>query len=151
MSGCSIFLKSKNKDVQVFCADPQGSVLYNYYKHGKLERTEGASITEGIGQGRLTDNLKDAPVDHSLFVNDMEAVNITFRLLHEEGFFVGATSGLNVAAALQVAKLIGPGKTIVTCLCDTGAKYINRLYSRQELEKRNLLEAVPEKYRNLLK
>lgn len=151
LSGCSIFLKGKNKNIKVFLADPQGSVLYNYYKLGRLERTEGSSITEGIGQGRVTDNLRDALIDDSLFVHDNEAVNISFRLLYEEGFFVGATSGLNVAAALQVAKLIGPGKTIVTCICDNGAKYMNRLYSKSELEKRNLLNAVPEQYRVFLK
>jgi len=151
LSGCSIFLKSKNKDVRVFLADPPGSVLYNYYKNGKLERTEGSSITEGIGQGRVTDNLKDALIDESLFVHDNDAVNMTFRLLYEEGFFVGATSGLNVSAAMQVARLMGPGKTIVTCLCDTGTKYMNRLYSKAELEKRNLLNAVPKDYRGFLR
>ena len=151
LSGCSLFLKSKKSDLKVFLADPQGSVLYNYYKNGVLQRTDGASITEGIGQGRITDNLKDAFVDEALFISDHEAVNITYRLNYEEGFFVGATSGLNVAAALQVAKLIGPGKTIVTCLCDTGVKYMNRLYSKSELEKRNLLSSVPEQYRQYLK
>lgn len=99
----------------------------------------------------MTENLKGAPIDEALFVHDNEAVNITFRLLYEEGFFVGATSGLNVAAALQVAKLIGPNKTIVTCICDTGNKYLGRLYSKAELEKRNLIEAVPAEYRKFLK
>jgi len=124
--------------------------LYNYFKYGKLERSEGASITEGIGQGRVTDNLKDAPIDQALFIKDIDVIDITYRLLHEEGFFVGATSGLNVAAALQVAKLIGPNKKIVTCLCDTGTKYMKRLYSKSELHKRGLLDAVPEKYRQFL-
>lgn len=151
LAGCSIYLKEKNKDIQVFSADPQGSVLYHYFKHGKLERTEGSSITEGIGQGRITENLKGALVDDAIFINDIEAVNMTFRLLHEEGFFVGATSGLNVAAAVQVAKILGPGKTIVTCLCDTGAKYMNRLYSRSELEKRDLINSIPVQYRKFLK
>ena len=173
LSGTTFYLKSKNKDIKSFCADPPGSVLFNYFKTGKLERTDGSSITEGIGQGnffvsqikfnlsnfgidshcqgRLTDNLKDTPVDDSLFVDDKEAVGMTFRLLHEEGFFVGATSGLNVAAAVQAAQLMGPGKTIVTCLCDSGAKYLNRLYSKAELEKRGLLDSVPEKYHAYLK
>jgi cysteine synthase A len=124
--------------------------LYNYFKYGKLERSEGASITEGIGQGRITDNLKDAPIDHALFIKDTDVIDKTYRLLHEEGFFVGATSGLNVAAALQVAKIMGPNKKIVTCLCDTGAKYMKRLYSKTELHKRGLLDAVPEKYRKFL-
>ena len=152
LAGTSIYLKEKSGGaVQSFLADPAGSVLYNYFKHGELKRTDGSSITEGIGQGRLTDNLRDAPVDHALFVDDHQAVHTTFRLLYEEGLFVGATSGLNVAAALQVAKLLGPGKTIVTCLCDTGVKYMNRLYSRAELEKRGLIESVPAAYRAFLR
>jgi len=97
------------------------------------------------------DNLKKRSFDDSLFVHDNDAVNMTFRLLYEEGFFVGATSGLNVSASKQVAKLMGPGKTIVICLCDTGTKYMNRLYSKAELEKRNLLNVVPENYREFLR
>jgi cysteine synthase len=151
LSGCGIYLKEKNKGIKVFAADPPGSVLYNWYKHGKLERTDGASITEGIGQGRVTENLKGAPIDDALFISDHESVEMTYRLLHEEGFFVGATSGLNVVAAVKVAKEIGPGKTIVTCLCDTGAKYMNRLFSKTELDKRGLLNSVPEKYKKFLK
>jgi cysteine synthase A len=112
---------------------------------------QGSSITEGIGQGRLTDNLKGSPIDEALFIHDKEAVKATFRLLYEEGFFVGATSGLNVAAAMKVAELMGPGRTIVTCLCDTGVKYMKRLYSKSELEKRNLIDAVPQEYRQFLK
>lgn len=84
-------------------------------------------------------------------MHDNDAVGYTFRLLYEEGFFVGATSGLNVAAAVQVAKLMGPGRTIVTCLCDTGTKYMRRLFSKAELEKRNLIQAVPEEFRKFLK
>lgn len=99
----------------------------------------------------MTDNLKGSPIDEALFINDHEAVNVTFRLLYEEGFFVGATSGLNVAAAMQVAKIMGPGKTIVTCLCDTGTKYMKKLFSKSELEKRNLIESIPHEYRKFLK
>lgn len=151
LAGVSRYLKSKNPKIRTFLADPQGSVLYNYYKNGKLERTDGSSITEGIGQGRVTENLKDSPIDDALLIKDTDVVRATFRLMYEEGFFVGATSGLNVFAATQVAKILGPGKTIVTCLCDTGAKYINRLYSKSELEKRGLLDSVPEPYRRHLK
>lgn len=151
LGGVSRYLKSKNPAVKAYLADPQGSVLYNYYRNGKLERTDGSSITEGIGQGRITENLKDSPIDDALFIKDSDVVCTTFRLLYEEGFFVGATSGLNVFAAMEVAKLIGPGKTIVTCICDNGSKYINRLYSKSELEKRGLLLHVPEKYRKFLK
>lgn len=121
LAGTSTYLKGKNKDVKAFCADPPGAVLYNFYKHGKLERKGDGSITEGIGQGRITDNMKDAQIDDALYIPDFDSVNMTFRLLHEEGyflriflkffkylnwdltfseffllgFFVGATSGLN--------------------------------------------------------
>ena len=133
--------------LQVVLADPQGSVLYNYIKHGKLERTDGSSITEGIGQGRVTENLNGAPIDDALCIQDTDAVNMTFRLLHEEGFFVGASTGLNVSAAVQVAKQMGPGHTVVTCLCDTGHKYYARLFSRKNLEEKGLLDCIPEPYR----
>ncbi|PVD36718.1 hypothetical protein C0Q70_03704 [Pomacea canaliculata] len=147
LSGVGIFLKEKNPAIKVILADPQGSVLYNYIKQGKLERTEGSSITEGIGQGRVTRNLEGAPIDDALLIPDTDAVNMTFRLLHEEGFFVGASTGLNVAAAVQVAKQIGPGHTIVTCLCDTGHKYYNKLFSKKEIEQRGLLDCIPPAYR----
>ncbi|XP_062614727.1 uncharacterized protein LOC134276493 [Saccostrea cucullata] len=150
LAGVGTYLKDKNKNVQVFLADPQGSVLYNYIKNGKLERTPGDSITEGIGQGRVTQNLKDAPIDDALAIKDVHAVEWTFRLLHEEGFFVGASTGLNIAAAKQVAEIMGPGHTIVTCLCDTGQRYYGKLFSRKVLQDRGLLEAVPEPYRRSL-
>ncbi|XP_070576607.1 uncharacterized protein [Ptychodera flava] len=147
LAGVSTYLKEKNPKIQAFLADPEGSVLYNYIKHGKLERRGDGSITEGIGQGRVTENLKGAPIDDALPITDKEAVEWTFRLLHEEGFFVGASSGLNVAAALRVAKLMGPGHTIVTCLCDTGQRYYAKLFSRKFLQQKGLLESVPEPYR----
>ncbi|KAK2560495.1 Cysteine synthase 1 [Acropora cervicornis] len=102
IAGVGSFLKSKNPNVKVILADPEGSVLYNYFKHGELKRSDGSSITEGIGQGRVTTNLQGAPIDDAVFVTDKEAVEMTFFLLHEEGFFVGASSGLNVAAAVKV-------------------------------------------------
>ncbi|CAC5405846.1 cysK [Mytilus coruscus] len=150
LGGVGTYLKEKNPKVQVYLADPQGSVLYNYFKHGKLERSEGSSITEGIGQGRLTNNLKDTPIDDAFLIKDTDAVEMVFRLLHEEGFFVGASSGLNVVGAVQAAKLMGPGHTIVTCLCDTGQRYYGKLFSRRVLEEKGLLEAVPLPYRSSL-
>lgn len=147
LAGVGMYLKEKNPNIQVILADPQGSVLYNYIKTGKLERSEGSSITEGIGQGRVTKNLEGAPIDDALCIQDTDAVKMTFRLLHEEGFFVGASTGLNVAAAVQVAQMMGPGHTIVTCLCDTGHKYYARLFSREVLKERDLLNCIPEKYR----
>ena len=146
LAGVGTYLKEKNCNIQVVLADPQGSVLYNYVKTGKLHRTEGSSITEGIGQGRVTKNLQGAPIDDALCIQDTDAVSMTFRLLHEEGFFVGASTGLNVAAAVQVAKMMGPGNTIVTCLCDTGHKYYARLFSRKVLKERGLLDSIPEQY-----
>ncbi|ESO89968.1 hypothetical protein LOTGIDRAFT_218432 [Lottia gigantea] len=150
LAGVGTYLKDKNPNVQVFLADPEGSVLFNYIKHGKLERTPGSSITEGIGQGRVTKNLAGAPIDDALAIKDKDAVEMTFRLLHEEGFFVGASTGLNVSAAAQVAKLMGPGHTIVTCLCDTGQRYYAKLFSRSVLQERGLLDCIPESYRSSL-
>ncbi|OQV24605.1 hypothetical protein BV898_01665 [Hypsibius exemplaris] len=118
IAGVSRYLKERNKNIQVFLADPQGSVLYKWIKEGKLERFE-ASIL---------------------------CILQTFRLLNEEGFFCGASSGLNVAAAVDVAKLMGPGKTVVSCLCDNGQKYFKRLFSKKALMDAGLLEFVPEKY-----
>ncbi|CAE1267026.1 cysK [Acanthosepion pharaonis] len=149
-SGVSIYLKEQNPHVQSILADPPGSVVYNWFKHGKLERSVGDSITEGIGQGRITGNMQGAPVDDALLISDNETVEMVFRLLGEEGFFVGASSGLNVAAAVKVAKKLGPGHTIVTCLCDTGQRYYAKLFSEAELKKRGLYEAVPEQYRHFL-
>nr|XP_039254732.1 cysteine synthase 1-like [Styela clava] len=150
MAGVSSFLKTKNKNIQTIVSDPQGSVLYNWFTKRKLERSDGSSITEGIGQGRVTENMKGAPIDDAICVLDKDAVEMTFRLLHEEGFFVGASSGLNVAGAVAVAKRLGPGHNVVTCLCDTGQRYFTRLFSRQWLEGKGLVEFIPEKYRNSL-
>lgn len=150
LAGTAMYLKEQNSKIKVILADPQGSVLYNHIKHDKVVRSDGGSIAEGIGQGRVTNNLKDAPVDDALLIKDTDVVTMTFRLLHEEGFFVGASTGVNVQAAVEVARQMGPGHTIVTCLCDTGHKYFKRLFNKQELENRGLLEAVPEVYRSSL-
>ncbi|XP_065187425.1 uncharacterized protein LOC135818027 [Sycon ciliatum] len=150
LAGVGRFLKTKNEKIQVILADPQGSVLYNWFNHGKLERSEGSSYTEGIGQGRLTDNLKDSPVDHAILVKDADAVKATFQLLHQEGIFVGLSSGLNVRGAVQAAKILGPGHTIVTALCDVGQRSYNRIWSWKFLEEKGLLSAVPEEYHDTL-
>lgn len=146
MAGVSEYLKSVNPDIKTILADPQGSVLYNWFTNGKLERSEGSSVTEGIGQGRVTDNMNGAPIDGAICVLDSDAIAMTYRLLHEEGFYVGASSGLNVAAAVQVAKDLGPGNTVVTCLCDSGQRYFTRIFNRGWLETKNLINAIPEKY-----
>ena len=150
LSGTGMFLKERNPNVKVFLADPEGSVLYNYFTNGKLERKGDGSITQGIGQGRLTENLSGGPIDRAFHITDKMAVEWTFRLLHEEGFFVGSSSGLNVAAAIEAAKELGPGKTIVTCLCDSGQRYFVDLFSRKWLASKGLLESVPEHYRSAL-
>lgn len=147
LAGVGMFLKSKNPNIKVVLADPQGSVLYNYFTLGKIERSEGSSITEGIGQGRVTQNVQGAPVDYAILVKDREAVEMTYFLLHEEGFFVGVSSGLNVAAAVRVAKDLGPGHMIVTCLCDSGQRSYGRAFNREWMEKKGLLDCIPEKYR----
>jgi len=149
-AGVGLYMKEKNPDVQMILADPQGSVLYNYFKNGKLERTPGDSITEGIGQGRLTENMKGAPVDDAWPVMDVVLLNMTFRLLDEEGLFVGASTGLNVFSAYQAAKQMGPGHTVVTCLCDTGQRYYAKLFSRDVLQSRGLLDSLSEKYHKYL-
>lgn len=102
------------------------------------------SIAEGIGQGRVTENLKGAPIDDAFHILDRDAVRMTFQLLHEDGFFVGASSGLNVAAAHQLAEQLGPGHTVVTCLCDGGQRYYAKLFNRNVLRERGLLDAIPE-------
>ena len=123
-------------------ADPQGSSLYHWIRHGELKATGPGSITEGIGIGRVTANLEGAPIDDALHVTDVECVSMVYQLLRDEGLFLGSTSGVNVAAAVQLAKRLGPGHTIVTMLCDTGAKYQGRLFNRKWLSEKGLLDAA---------
>jgi cysteine synthase A len=146
LGGVSRFLKRqtnyRGKQVQVTLADPQGSSLYHWLRSGELKATGPGSITEGIGIGRVTANLEGAPIDEALHVTDIECVNIVYRLLRDEGLFLGSTSGVNVAAALQIARRLGPGHTIVTILCDSGAKYQSRLFNRKWLAEKGLLDAA---------
>jgi len=143
-AGVSEFLKSKNPKIQCFVADPPGSVLYSFITTGKLEKS-GSSITEGIGQGRITENMKGAKWDGALFVDDRRTIRMLFDLYHSEGFLLGASSALNVVAAHDLAKKLGPGHTIVTVLCDTAANYKSRLFSRRWLEAKGLFgEILPE-------
>ncbi|XP_062513923.1 uncharacterized protein LOC134189610 isoform X2 [Corticium candelabrum] len=150
LAGVASFLKSQNRKIKAVLADPPGSVLYNWFKTGNLGDRSGTSITEGIGQGRVTDNLRGTSLDDAVFVSDKESVEMTFRLLHEEGFCVGASSGLNVAAAVKISEEMDPGSVIVTCLCDTGQRYAARLFNRKALADRGLLDAVPVPYRDAL-
>ncbi len=137
-AGVSEYLKSRRKAVRCVLADPPGSSLYEYVRNGTLKATGSGSITEGIGIGRVTANLKDAPIDDALHVEDVDTVRFVYRLLREEGLFLGSTSGINVAAAVRVALELGRGHTIVTILCDGGAKYQSRLFNREWLEQKGL-------------
>lgn len=144
LAGVSEYLKSRGKSqgksVRTVLADPPGSALYSHVKTGVLKATGSGSITEGIGIGRITANMLDAPIDDAVHVEDPETVRIVYRLLREEGLFLGSTSGINVAAAMRVARDLGPGHTIVTILCDGGAKYVSRLFNAAWLTEKGLLE-----------
>ena len=142
IAGVSEYLKSRDPRVRTVLADPPGSSLYEYIRHGVVKATGSGSITEGIGIGRVTANLQGAPIDDAVHVEDPETVRYVYRLLREEGLFVGSTSGINVAAAVRVAEQLGPGHTIVTMLCDTGAKYLSRLFNRAWLAQKGLLQAA---------
>jgi cysteine synthase len=142
VAGVSEYLKSRNSKVRTVVADPPGSSLYEFIKHGIVKPTGSGSVTEGIGIGRVTANMQDAPIDDAVHIEDPQTIRFVYRLLREEGLFVGSTSGVNVAAAVQVARDLGPGHTIVTVLCDTGSKYLSRLYNREWLAQKNLLEAA---------
>jgi cysteine synthase A len=142
LGGVSRYLREQSRDVRLVLADPQGSALYHWVKFGELKATGPGSITEGIGISRVTANLAGAPIDDAVHVTDAEAVTTVFSLLHGDGLFLGSASGVNVAGAIQVAKALGPGHRIVTILCDSGHKYQSRLFSREWLEQRKLLEAA---------
>jgi len=137
LAGIGIALKERSKKVVVALADPMGASLYNYYKHGEL-KSEGSSITEGIGQGRITQNLEGAPIDDAFQVTDEEALPVVFDLLKYEGLCLGGSSGINVAGAIKLAKKMGPGHTIVTILCDYGQRYQSKLFNPKFLRERNL-------------
>jgi len=143
LAGVAEFLKSKSRAVRCVLADPPGSSLYEYFRSGTLKATGAGSITEGIGIGRVTANLQGAPIDEAVHVPDTDTVRCVYRLLGEEGLFLGSTSGINVAGALQVARELGPGHTIVTVLCDGGAKYQSRLFNRSWLEQKGLAGCAP--------
>lgn len=137
LAGIGIALKERNKDIKIGLADPMGAALYSYYTTGEL-KAEGSSITEGIGQGRITANLVDAPVDAAFQIPDEEALPVVFDLLEHEGLCLGGSSGINVAGAIRLAKQLGPGHTIVTILCDYGTRYQSKLFNPEFLRSKNL-------------
>jgi cysteine synthase len=142
-AGVAEFLKSRRPTIRCVLADPPGSSLYAWVRSGTLRATGSGSITEGIGIGRVTANLAGAPIDEAIHVEDGDTVRCVYRLLYEEGLFVGSTSGINVAAALRVARELGPGHTIVTVLCDGGARYQSRLFNREWLQQQGLADYAP--------
>ena len=138
LSGTGLFLKEKNKKIKIALSDPFGSGLYNYYQNGEM-KSEGNSITEGIGQGRVTKNLENCPIDLSFRISDNNALTVIFDLLKDEGLFLGGSSGINVAGAIQLAKELGPGHTIVTILCDSGQRYQSKIWNPEFLKSKDLV------------
>jgi cysteine synthase A len=137
LAGVAMYLKEKNPAVKTVLADPMGSALYSYIKTGET-KSEGNSITEGIGNSRVTANMEGVPIDDAIQIDDTEAVRVVYRLLREEGLFMGGSTGINVGAAVELAKQMGPGHTIVTILCDSGARYQSRLFNREWLASKGL-------------
>ncbi len=144
LAGVSEYLKSQRDAVRCVLADPPGSSLYEFVRNGVLKATGSGSITEGIGIGRVTANFANAPVDDAVHVEDPDTVRYVYRLLREEGLFLGSTSGINVAAAVRVARELGPGHTVVTVLCDGGAKYQSRLFNPAWLAQKGLAASAGE-------
>ncbi len=141
LAGVAAALRERNPKIKIGLADPPGAALFNYYKNGEL-KAEGSSITEGIGQGRVTRNLEGLSVDFPFQVPDAESVQMVFDLLQHEGLCLGSSSGINVAGAVRLAKVLGPGHTIVTILCDSGMRYQSRLFNPAFLRSKDL--PVPE-------
>ena len=137
LAGVGLFLKQRNPKVVIGLADPMGAALYNWYTHGEL-KAEGSSITEGIGQSRITKNLEGAPVDEAFQIPDSEAIPVVFDLLQHEGLLMGTSTGINLAGAIRLARHMGPGHTIVTVLADGGQRYASRLFNPGFLRSKNL-------------
>ena len=137
ISGVSNALKEKNKDIKIFLSDPKGSALYNYIKSGEL-KSDGGSITEGIGSSRITKNFEDAKIDDAYSIDDHESLPILYDLIQNEGLSLGTSCGVNIAGAIRMGKELGPGKTIVTILCDRSEKYSTKMFNKKFLEEKGL-------------
>ncbi len=137
IAGVGLGLKAHNDAIVIALTDPHGAALYNYYAHGEL-KAEGTSVAEGIGQGRITANLDGAPIDTQFRISDEEGIHWVSRLMKEEGLCLGLSSGINVAGAVALGKQLGPGKTVVTILCDTGFRYLSSLYNPDWLRSKGL-------------
>lgn len=137
LAGVAIALKARNPKIRIALSDPYGAALYSYYTSGEL-KAEGSSITEGIGQGRITKNLEGAPIDTAYRIPDAEALTEVFDLLEHEGLCLGGSSGINIAGAIRLAKELGPGHTIVTVLCDYGTRYQSKMFNPEFLKEKGL-------------
>ena len=137
LAGVSIGLKKKNKDIKIALSDPMGSALFSHIKNNKLE-SSGNSITEGIGTGRITKNFDKALVDEAFQTDDVEALNLVYDLIEKQKIVLGGSSGINIAGAIKLAKQMGPGKTIVTILCDHGKRYASKIFNKEFLKSKNL-------------
>ncbi|MCZ6855066.1 MAG: pyridoxal-phosphate dependent enzyme, partial [Gammaproteobacteria bacterium] len=141
LAGVSRYLKEQNPNIQIILADPMGSALYAWVKTGQPKMSEGPSITEGIGNSRVTDNLIDTVIDDAVQVTDQEMVSMVYQQMAEEGWFFGSSTGINLCAAVKVAEMMGAGHTIVTILADTGSKYQSRLFNAEFLREKGLSSA----------
>ena len=137
LGGMSLYLKEQNPNIQIGIADPHGSALYHHYKYGEL-KSEGGSISEGIGQGRITANLQDVTIDRAYQISDEEALPIIYDLMQHEGLYLGGSSAINIAGAMAMAKDLGPGHMIVTILCDSGQRYQSKVWNPEFLKSKNL-------------
>ena len=138
LAGVSRYLKAQRPDIRTVLADPMGSALYAWVKTGEATMSKGPSITEGIGNSRVTENLAGTPLDDAVQVTDQDMVDMVYRQMHEDGWFFGSSTGINLCAAVQVAKQLGPGHTIVTILCDGGGRYQSRLFNPEFLAEKGL-------------
>jgi len=143
LAGTSHYLKEKNSRIAAVCADPYGAAMWSWFKNHNLETNDGDSFAEGIGQGRVTKNLEGLDVDEAYRIDDQTAFTIIQHLRAEEGIFLGLSSGINIAGAVRYARQRGPGQTVVTILCDSGHKYISKLYNPEWIEKNGLKADLP--------
>src|SRR5262249_36118201 len=143
LAGTSMFLKQKNPEIKAVCADPYGAAMWSWFKRGNLGTKDGDSYAEGIGQMRVTENLKGISIDDAYRITDQQALSIVNQLLREEGIFVGLSSGINAAGALRLAREGGPGQVIVTLLCDSGVRYMSKIFNADWLREQNLDPSAP--------
>jgi cysteine synthase A len=138
LAGTSLFLKQRNPKLKAVCADPYGAAMYSWFKNGDVQTKDGDSVAEGIGQTRVTENLKEISIDEAYRITDQSALSIVYQLMREEGIFVGLSSGINAAGALRLAREGGPGQVIVTLLCDSGIRYMSKLFNPEWLRAHDL-------------